>query len=244
MRIRCLTATLVALNLICCLGANALFAQNPGATNPVNRFPTGNPAGVGQPAPTGMGGAAAAPARPSSDASVVVIDISEVFKNHARFKSAMEEIKEVVKSLEGGAQAEQKALVKKREQLTELTPGSVDYKRLEEEMARGGSQLQVDMALKQKEVMEREAKVYFNTYMEVQDLVKEFAEKNGIRLVLRYSRMEMDPTKRDTVLQGVNRPIVYQRNLDITDLIISQCNRGVAVRPDNRGPAIPRPTTR
>lgn len=235
------TATVLAASLVLFGAANSLLAQTAPGTTGQPRFPTaGTGTAGGQPA-------SAAPAtRPavSSDTSVVVIDISEVFKQHVRFKSAMEEIKEEVKRLEGAAQNEQKGLIKKREQLSELTPGSVDFKRLEEEMARTGSDLQVSMALKQKEIMEKEAKVYYNTYMEVQELVKHFAESNGIRLVLRYSRLEMDPTKRDTVLQGVNRPIVYQHKLDITDLIIAQVNRGAAVNPGTAGrPALPgRPT--
>ncbi|HND56000.1 MAG TPA: OmpH family outer membrane protein, partial [Pirellulaceae bacterium] len=108
------------------------------------------------------------------------------------------------------------------------------------------SELQVEMALKQKGIAEQEAKIYFNTYNEIYNQVQEFAERYGISLVLRHNNVAMDPQKRDTVLQGVNRAIVYQRQLDITDEIIKRVNSAQARRttpaaaPAGAGRATPR----
>ena len=112
--------------------------------------------------------------------------------------------------------------------MTTFNPGSPEYKRAEEEMARMASDLQVEMALKQKGIAEQEAKIYFNTYNEIYKQVEEFAERYGISLVLRHNNVSMDPQKRDTVLQGVNRAIVYQRQLDITEEIVKRVNSAAA----------------
>jgi ribosomal protein L12E/L44/L45/RPP1/RPP2 len=80
------------------------------------------------------------------------------------------------------------------------------------------------MALKQKNVAEQEAKVYYNTYNQIYKQVEIFADSYGIGLVLRHNNVQMDPQKRDTVLQGVNRAIVFQRNLDITEEVIKRVN--------------------
>jgi Skp family chaperone for outer membrane proteins len=207
------------------LTAGAVWAQTTGAGVGTR------PAGVGaRPAnaagaPGAAAPAAAAPAvRPASTPPVVVIDISEVFKQHASFNQQLNALKEEIKTLDAYYQAEQKKIVGQRDKLSSFNAGSPEYKRLEEEIARMASDLQVEMALKQKNVAEQEAKVYFNTYNQIYKQVEIFADSYGIGLVLRHNNVQMDPQKRDTVLQGVNRAIVFQRNLDITEEVIKRVN--------------------
>jgi hypothetical protein len=76
--------------------------------------------------------------------------------------------------------------------------------------------------------MEREAKVCYTAYNEVLQQVTEFANRNSIGLVLRFNSEEIDPDERGSVLQGVNRTVVYQRNLNITGPILERLNRGAA----------------
>ena len=53
-----------------------------------------------------------------------------------------------------------------------------------------------------------------------------FAESNRIGLVLRFSSEEIDPTNRQSVMQGVNQPIVYnQGGLNITKYILDRLHR-------------------
>ena len=172
-----------------------------------------------------------------------MIDIGEVFKQHAQFNKQLAGLKDEMKNLESFYQGEQRRVAQKRDELSTYNPGSVQYKKLEEETARMVSDLQVEMALKQKNIAEAEAKLYFNTYNEITQHVAEFAERYGISLVLRHNNVQMDPQKRDTVMQGVNRPIVYQQKLDITDEIISMVNPATASqsqRPAQPGRSVPK----
>jgi hypothetical protein len=36
----------------------------------------------------------------------------------------------------------------------------------------------------------------------------------------------MDPTKRESIMQGINRMVIYQNRLNITDIILDTLNRG------------------
>ncbi len=36
----------------------------------------------------------------------------------------------------------------------------------------------------------------------------------------------MDPTKRESIMQGINRFVVYQDRLNITDIVLDMVNRG------------------
>ncbi len=170
--------------------------------------------------------AASAQQTSSSGVNVAVIDVSHVFKNHPRFSSEAERIKGEVKTFEDHINAERQKLVDERKKLDQYTPGSPDYKRREEALARKTSDLQVTAGFKRKNVLEAEAKLYYDTYREIQGAIKQVAMKYNIGLVLRFNSKPIDPNNRNEVLAGINRPVVYQNGIDITrpvmDLMMSQ----------------------
>jgi Skp family chaperone for outer membrane proteins len=171
---------------------------------------------------------AASPASAQQNAPVpiVVVDLSKVFEQHPTFKAEMERIKSEVKTTEASFQATGEKLKQQVQQLQTLKPSSPEFTTLETEISFKQGRIQADMALKRKEFLEREAQVYYSTYMQVQKVVSTFAEANRIGLVLRYSSEKMDPSNRQSVMAGVNQPIVYnQSNLDITRFIVDQLHR-------------------
>lgn len=167
---------------------------------------------------------AQAPARPAGT-SVAVVDINFIFKNHARFNQKMEEIKGEIENFERHLRDERDKITAKTEELQKIPAGSPQYKQLEESIASMHTTLSLETGRKRKEILENEAKVYYNAYREIEDHVALFADKYGIGLVLRFNSEEMDVTKRDSVLQGINRAVVFQRNLNITNAILEELNR-------------------
>jgi Skp family chaperone for outer membrane proteins len=171
---------------------------------------------------------------------VAVIDIPYIFKDHPRFKANIDQIKNEVTQFEATVRAEQERIRGMRNTLTTFDVGTPEYKRAEEQMAQGTSDLQVRMALKRKDFMEREAKAYYNAYREIEYHVQDFCTRNGFSLVLRFNQTEMNPLKLESIRQGVNRAVVYQRNLNITDLILQRLKQGSAPQATVGRPAIPR----
>ena len=137
----------------------------------------------------------------------------------------MDRMKQEVQQYEEELRARHQALSKERDQMMQYTPGSPEYEKLERALADKAAKLQVDTQLKKKEFLQRESKVYYEVYQDVSAAVREFAEMKGIDLVLRYNGAEMKPDDRASVLQGVNRAMVYRRNLDITREILDRLNR-------------------
>lgn len=192
-----------------------------------------------------QGAAAPTPQR----ATVVVIDIGAVFKEHVRFNREMEVMKKDVAEFENFVRDESERIKKLNEQLKQYNPGTPNYITMEKDIHQKYAELQVQMSLKRKEFMEQEAKLYYNVYDEVTRVVARFANEYGISLVLRYNSEPIDPTDRTSVLAGVNNPIVFQRNLDITKLILTQINGNSPPPPmdptaRNPQPQIPRPQPR
>ena len=179
--------------------------------------------------------------------SVAVVDIKFIFDNHQRFKGAMDDIKKDYDAFEATVRDKETSLRKKIEELKGTSPGSEPFKRLEEEVAHTRSQVQLDIGRRQKQRVEDEAQVYHRAYKEIEDQIRKFADRYAIDLVLQFSTTEIDPTKPDTVIRGLNRQVIFQRNLNITEYILTELNRAPApaVRQPNRPvtPQANRPVT-
>jgi Skp family chaperone for outer membrane proteins len=220
-------ATFVAGPLSICLLAAPAAAQQGGLPPGGARPPAGPPA-------------AAAPAAPGT--SVAVIDIAYIFKNHVRFNAQMNDMKRDIEAFDGAIRGDQQAFAKKREGLSAFNPSGADFKKAEEELAHMKSDLDIKVAVKRREFLEQEAKVYYGIYREIEDSVAMFAQRNRIGLVLRYSGDEMKPDDRNSVLQGVNKPVVYQDRLDVTQHILNQLNAGATMPAGGGGVAPPNPS--
>ena len=156
--------------------------------------------------------------------NVALIDISSIFKEHAGFKSKTDALKEEVKTFETTVNELRKSLAKDNEKLQTFNPGTPQYATFEKELANKLADLQVDADLKRKEVLEREAKIYYDTYEDVKSAVQTFARQHRIGLVLRYDSDKIDMADRASVLRGVNRAIVFQDRIDITSEILRMVN--------------------
>jgi Skp family chaperone for outer membrane proteins len=170
-----------------------------------------------------VGGASDTPAR-AQGAPVVVIDVSYIFKHHVRFKEAQDAMKKEVEQYEESIRIERENITKMAESLKAFAPESPDYKRQEEIIAEKTSKLQLDTARARKDFLTREAKLYYDTYQEVSNHVANFARQNNISLVLRFSSEPIEPDDRNSVLQGINRAVVYQNQLNITGHVLKEIN--------------------
>ena len=179
-----------------------------------------------------------AQAQQSGAGNVAVIDISRIFKEHQRFRASLEDMKKDVEAAEAGLRKDAEDIKKMAQDLKNgpYAAGSPQYKQQEELIATKQAQIQLKMNLQKKEFMEQEAKIYFQVYTEIEKEVAAFAQRYGIDLVLRYNKIDMSPEDRQGVLAGVNRAVVYQNKIDITDDILRRINPQVGVRPDTRIP--------
>jgi Skp family chaperone for outer membrane proteins len=156
---------------------------------------------------------------------VAVLDVKQVFDNCEAFQNEVQVIKQEIKGFEEKFRQEGESLLKERQGLGDkFRSTSPEYKAAEADLARRFSDLKVRQQLKQKEILEREAGVYYDTYQKIVSVVSNFAETNGITLVLRYESKPIDRDNRAEVIQGVNRRVVFQRNRDLTALITEKVN--------------------
>ncbi|MEQ8210505.1 MAG: OmpH family outer membrane protein [Lacipirellulaceae bacterium] len=163
---------------------------------------------------------------------VAVVDVSYVFKEYPRFTQAMDGMKKQMEAAEADLKVERQKIQQQEEQRNEAKVGSETFKRLDEALARSKADFNIKAGGIRRDFLEREAKVYYDTYLEVNNAVKSYAEANSIGLVLRWNGNQVDPTKRDDVLRAISQPIVHQNYIDITPDILGvlQQSSGVASR--------------
>ena len=172
--------------------------------------------------------ASAAPARPAATASAshtAVIDVGYIFKNHARFKTAMDKMKDEVLAAENALKAERDRINGLMEQLKGFNVGTPEFKKLEAEVAKAQGDFQVNAGLQKKDFMDREAKVYMQVYAEIEQAVSQFARQHGIAVVHRFDGDPVDASDRNRILGNITRPIVYHDpQFDITPDILRMLN--------------------
>jgi Skp family chaperone for outer membrane proteins len=177
----------------------------------------------------------------ASKYGVGVVDISYIFKKHERFHAAMEGMKKEMESIEAQLKADREKVSQKEQQRNAYKVGSAEYKQLDEEVARMMADFNLKMGRLRKDFLEREAKVYYQTYLEVVDAVNMYAKRQNIGLVLRFNGEPVDPNRREDVLREINKPVVVQDQIDITPDVLLLLNRDQAARPGQQpGSNLPR----
>jgi len=168
---------------------------------------------------------------PSANASryhIAVVDVSYIFKNYQRFKSGMQGMKSEMEGVESQLKQERNSIASKEQQREQYNAGSPEFRELDEEVARLKAEFNLKAGKVRRDFLEREAKVYYQTYMEVSNAVKYYAEQNNIGLVLRFNGDQIDPNQREDILRAINMPVVFQNQIDITPDVLGLLNRGEA----------------
>ncbi|MDP6447766.1 MAG: OmpH family outer membrane protein, partial [Pirellulaceae bacterium] len=156
--------------------------------------------------------------------TVAVVDVGRVFKEYKLFESQLAAIKRDVKRSEIKITNARSTIEQLKRRAAETVPGSPQHTKLIESVAEQQKEIQARVAEMKVDFMNREARLYANTYRNVQRAVAEYARDNGIGIVLRDMASEINPADRDSVLKGVNRSIVFQDNADITDAVVEIVN--------------------
>lgn len=200
--------------------ATGLFVsevQSQGVGAPAAMRPAAGPTAPATAAPI------AGPTVMPATGPVALLDVSRVYKGHARFKGMMDNMKAYVQEVETWVKTEREAIGAMAEKLKEYQSGSQEYKDLEAETAKRQSNLQVQMQLKRKELMLQEAKIYHNVYVEIEQEVESVAAARGFIIVLRYNGDEVDRDDPENVLRDINKSVIwFNRGVDITDEVIAR----------------------
>ena len=161
---------------------------------------------------------------------VAILDVAKVFKDNTSFGDKMAALKAEAERLKGQVTAEQDRIKVEVMKLRDLKPGPERNKR-EADLEQQHTHLRTTTRQAESELLSQEARVYFDTYREMQAVVEAIAQANGLSLVLRFDSESVDPNNRNEVIKGVNRAVVFHRGLDLTKMVSEQLNDRMAAAP-------------
>ncbi|MEM9588339.1 MAG: OmpH family outer membrane protein [Planctomycetota bacterium] len=178
-----------------------------------------------------------ASAQDKSPHRVGVVDVAYIFKNHAGIKAQVQKVEGNLKAFKEAIAAKQQALKDNVAKLKTFRSGTPEYAAQEESIAGMESKLRLEMARKQKDLADAEAKIYFENYQRIAQAVETIAKYNAINLVLRYNSEDMDLAKGESVIRGVMKNVVYHDpSVDLTPLVMQLLDKSVPVASRAAGP--------
>ena len=161
---------------------------------------------------------------------VAILDVARVFKENASFDAKVKAIKAEADQLKVQITAEQDRIKAEVLNLRGMEAGP-KRNQMEADLEQQHTRLRTTTRQSESELLNREARVYFETYGEMQAVVEGLAKEYGLSLVLRFDSESIDPNNRNEVIKGVNRAVVFHRQLDLTKLVSDQLNARMAAAP-------------
>lgn len=155
---------------------------------------------------------------------VAILDVAKVFKENTVFDGKMAAIKSEADRLKEQITLEQEAIKARAQGLTKYEIGSAERNDLEADLEQQQTALRTKARQLETSLLNREAVVYYETYQQMQTIVGSMANQYGISLVLRFDSAEIDANNRADVIKGVNRAVVYHRQLDLTKAVTDAMN--------------------
>lgn len=182
----------------------------------------------------------AAPAAQPVRSSVALLDVGYVFKQNAHFDALKENLKLEMQRADATLKAKRDSIIKRAQGLKELRIGTPDYKTLESQLAKLQGELQVEVQLMKKELMIKEAKIYYEVYTEIHQEVEAIAQAYGFTAVIQFSGDQPNPESPEVIMREISKPIVWHNpSLDITPEVLKRLSQRSANSNSRQG--IPQP---
>lgn len=158
---------------------------------------------------------------------VAILDVAKVFKQNTAFEAKMKEIKTQADQLKVQIKNEQDQIKAAVQQLS-TQERSEDRNQKEAELEQRHTRLRTTTRQAEADLLNREARVYYDTYLQMQAVVESMATEYGLSLVLRFDSQEINANNRNEVIKGVNRAVVFHRKLDLTGMVSDALNARMA----------------
>lgn len=162
------------------------------------------------------------PAAPAT--RVALLDLARIFKEHEGFKRKSDALRREVEQAEGQLKARKAELQSAADSLAALPKESGQAKKLEEQIVHDTAELKESVNERKKRFFEMEAAIYSECYRETMAEVERYAKQRGINIVLRFNGDPYDPADPQSVQKELNKAILYQDGIDITDEILQSVN--------------------
>ncbi len=152
---------------------------------------------------------------------IALVNVDRILKEHKPLNNNLDPLKAEAKELEAAVQVRQAELENVGNHIRQIQPGSPDYQRLQIQFVKMQTDLQRFVAEGRSALQKKEATAYLSFFRQLDTEISKYAKANGFKLVLRqYESSFDDGQSLPDVAKALNRTILYEEGLDITDHIL------------------------
>ncbi len=155
---------------------------------------------------------------------IALIDMAQVFKEYSEFERLREELKGEIALSEKLAKAMAEQIKGLQEQLKNLPKNSDDYADQENKIQKLSGEFETFRRNTQRIILQKESAIYREIYDEVSTEVEKYAAQHKLDLVLRFNADPLPDNDPQELIKSMNRQVVFQRGLDITNPILETLN--------------------
>ena len=162
---------------------------------------------------------------------VALVNMDRVFK-HQPLQDKLTPIKEADAELAKTVQLRTAELETAVNKFRAAAPGSPESQRLQQQAAKLQAELQQFVQKERGDLQKREAAIFLAFYRELENEVRKYAKAKGIKLVIRQKEAPLDENQSpQQTLLSINREVLFEDGLDITDDILKALDARSAAAP-------------
>jgi len=162
--------------------------------------------------------------KPAAPQEIAVVDLAKVFAGYKAFQNDNEELKREVQHVQEETRAMLAAGNKLGEELKLHKQGTAEHARIVKEIQAKAEVFKKHTEESQKRLAEKQATLNLKNYFAVNEEIQRIAAARGFKLVVNYASDPIDPKDLSKAMQVLNRQVLYQNGLDITEDVISAVN--------------------
>lgn len=155
---------------------------------------------------------------------VAVVDMAKVLNGYKQLNERKEEQQKLFQKAEESARGRVEEGKRLEEELKAAKPGSAEHKRLFEELQGKLKEFEQFRRQQQQALMESQAKMLLWAYERVVEQVQQYSDAHQIKLVIQLNPIPVEGKPPQEIIAGMNRQVIYQNTLDITDEILQALN--------------------
>jgi Skp family chaperone for outer membrane proteins len=166
---------------------------------------------------------------------IALINVDRILKDYKPLNDKLDPLKAEAKELERAIQVRQAELETVGNQLRQTLPGSPDQQRLQIQLVKMQGDFQRFVADGRNKLQNKEAATYLAFFRQLDAEISKYSKANGLKLVLRQSETSLDDGQSlQDIFKALNRSILYEEGLDITDAILKALQSTTADPPKDR----------
>lgn len=152
---------------------------------------------------------------------VALLNADKVIKQYPGLQDRLQPVRQDVVEMDKAAQLKQVELETTQRQLQRTQPGTPDFEKLQVLLVKLQTELRQFIDRERRNIAKREAVIYADAFREMEEEVKTICKARGIKLVIRQVDASLNDERPEEVLKAINRAILYDDNLDITEEVMT-----------------------